>query len=64
MVTKKVRTFTVAGKTYNALGVYAVTPTKTGVVVRWAHGDEEEFDGITSQEILFKIEEAKSSADR
>jgi len=63
MAPKKERNFIVSGKTYTALGVYAVVPTETGCIVRWAHGQEEELEGITSQEVLFKIEEAKASTD-
>lgn len=63
MAHKKERNFTVAGHKYSALGVYAVVPTEDGCIVRWAHGHEEELKGITSQEVLFKIEEAKSSTD-
>lgn len=63
MTGKRKREFTVSGKTYNALGVYGVTPTEDGCVVKWAHGKEKKFKGVTSQEILFKIDEAKSRTD-
>ena len=63
MATKKERNFTVSGRSYNALGIYAIVPTETGCVVRWAHGVEEEFKGITVSEITFKIDEAKARTD-
>lgn len=55
--------FTMKGKSFPAYGIVAVVPQENGCVVRWASGRVETFVGATSQEVLFKIDEAKASTD-
>jgi hypothetical protein len=55
--------FTVAGTKFPAYGVLAVVPDREGCQVRWASGRTQYLRGITSQEVMFKIEEAKAHAD-
>jgi hypothetical protein len=53
----------VSGKQYPAYGIVAVVPTDKGCIVRWVSGRVQKFTGVTSQEVLFKVDEAKASTD-
>ena len=55
--------FTVAGKQYPVDEILAVVPTSDGVQIRWARRGDVNLKGITSQEVMFKIDEAKASTD-
>jgi hypothetical protein len=55
--------FILKSQAFPAYGIVAIIPTETGCKVKWGSGREEVFDGITSKEVQFKIDEAKASTD-